>query len=283
VKFLILFVKGLAIGVANVIPGVSGGTMAFILGIYHQLTEAVGNLFIKPKKEYILFLLVVGFGGATGIVLFAKLFGWVLESEFLSQIVYFFFIGLILGSVPYVLSIHNDLKPSFARIGVFVIAIVLILFVSFISQSGEPVNSTEFDYSGVTLFYGLWLVLCGFLAAGSMVLPGFSGSALLIGLGEYANILGFVNERMLLPLGLVVLGSIPGVLIFAKLINYTLNKFPANTYYFILGLILASLIQIYQEINDFISFDVTISIVSIIMLIIGFASAYYISKIKKIK
>lgn len=288
---IILFFKGLVIGIANVIPGVSGGTMAFLLGVYDKLTDAIGNFLQKSenRKSFIMFLLILGFGGFVGIVLFAKLFTFLLKTEIYEQYTYFVFIGLILGSVPFIMKMHEDLKFSIKRGSIFAIAVVLILLTLLLGDSNQA--NVSFTSSGeifgifktvdLSFSYMIWLTFSGFLAAGSMILPGFSGSALLVSLGEYNHILQFVDERMLLPVALVALGAIPGVIFFAKIINIFLKKFPSETYYFILGLITASILQIINEISDTISFEIMHILISIVAFLSGIIISYFLSKIHK--
>lgn len=288
---LLLVLKGIAIGIANVIPGVSGGTMAFILGVYDKLTDAIGNFIQKPieRKKFIVFLLLVGIGVAIGIVLFAKIFTLLLKSNTSEQLTYFLFVGLILGSVPFIIKMHNDMNFTLRRGLVFIIAVLMILSTFFIDNGSQESltiasNGTMFGIFKsveISLRYGIWLIVAGFLAAGSMVLPGFSGSALLISLGEYNHILQFVDERMILPVALVALGAIPGVVIFAKLINWFLKKYTSETYYFILGLIAASIVQIFNEIGDTISFSTQNSLLSLLTFAIGVIISYFLSKIHK--
>lgn len=290
-KYFILYLKGVVIGIANIIPGVSGGTMAFIMNIYEELTDAIGN-FLKDKNKRIqkvIFLLVLGAGGLTGIIFFAKLFTYLLGTEIYKQHTYMFFIGLILGSIPFIIGIEKDMKINFRRIGLVVLAFVMIIVTSIFGGEGvvtiEPDVTSElfgvFKISGINIGYGLWLAICGFLAAGSMVLPGFSGSALLISLGEYRNILYFVDERLIVPVLLVAAGAVPGLVVFAKVINMALKRFPSETIFFILGLILASLYQIYLEVNEVFSFEISAIALSLISAVIGFCCAYFLSKIKK--
>lgn len=128
-QHIILFLKGILIGIANLIPGVSGGTMAFILGIYKDLTEAIG-FFLQnrsKRKSYSILLVTIGLGAIVGVILFARLFTFLLESPSSSQVTYVFFIGLILGSVPFVLNLHYDMKFNPRRISIAALASFLYL------------------------------------------------------------------------------------------------------------------------------------------------------------
>lgn len=320
-KMILIGLKGIVIGIANVIPGVSGGTMAFIMGIYDRLTEAIGDFFTnkEKRKEYFLFLLVIGSGAALGVVLFARLMENVLLLYF-KQPTYFLFAGLIAGSVPFIMKAQKDMKPTLPRIGMalvgFGIILALILFAP--SADGSITNkkntiqtdkttlveeartkmsnkianiatNIEIDKDTTTakmvepkfsVGYGLWLSTCGFLSAGSMIVPGFSGSALMLALGEYANVISFINNRTILPLGFFAFGAILGLLVFAKLISFFLKKFPSATYYFILGLIFASFYQLWLQVQADFTLAGLAGFWSILMFVVGFAGAFLLGKIK---
>jgi len=284
--------KGMAIGIANIIPGVSGGTMAVILGIYEQLTDAVGN-FLKEKNKIvkkIILLSTIGLGAAFAILIFARVFNtYLLPSPVLKQHTYFFFFGLILGSIPLITKLHHDMKISMTRVIMSLLAFVLVIITALMGGTGNesqvPINSekllgiftiTEFD-----LMNNLWLSFCGFLSAGSMVLPGFSGSALLISLGEYNNVVSYVDNRMVIPVIFVAIGVIPGIIIFSKLVSNMLKRYPSETYYFILGLLLASNFQIAKEIWDIFNIRIDVLSISILIGFLGAFVSFYLGKVKK--
>lgn len=278
ISSVILILKGIAVGIANVIPGVSGGTIAFILGIYEQLAEAIGNFVqnSEKRKEYFYFLSKIGVGGIIGIVLFAKLMIFLLKSPVSSQYTYSFFLGLIAGSIPFVINLGDNMRASLKKSGLAIIAVLLVMSVSFLGgekSSIENIGANSFDMQ-----YLLWLAVCGFLAAGSMVLPGFSGSALLISLGEYANILSFVDNRQILPIAAVGIGAIPGVVVFAKVISIFLKKYPNETYYFILGLLIASIFIIIEMILLAPVFDLSSIVISLFFVLLGFVVAFFSSR-----
>ncbi len=290
-KYFILYLKGIVIGIANVIPGVSGGTMAFIMNIYHQLTESIGN-FVQNKEKrlgYFIFLLIIAVGAITGIIIFAKLFSFLLKNELYKQLTYFFFIGLIVGSVPFILSLEKDMKINLKRIIAIITAFALIFSTTFFATENAAAANTEttgeflsvIKLSSIDFGYALWLFICGFLAAGSMVLPGFSGSALLISLGEYSNILFYVDERVIIPIAVVAAGAVPGIVIFAKVINIALKRFPSETIYFILGLIIASLYQIYLEMQAAFFYGFGALAYSAAAAAAGFAASFLLSRVKK--
>ncbi len=289
---IILFLKGILIGIANVIPGVSGGTMAFILGIYKELTEAVGFYFqnYSKRKSYTILLVTIGLGVIVGIILFARLFTFLLESPASFQITYVFFIGLILGSVPFVLSLHDDMKFNLKRISFAVLAFVLVLMTAYFGQKTGTGQFNEYEilYKAGDVFvltslnpiYALWLILCGLLGAIAMILPGFSGSALLVSLGEYYNILYYVDNRMLLQLIVLMIGVLPGLIIAAKVLNRLMEKYPPETYYFILGLIMASVVQVTLTILKSPVIDILTLFLCLVSLAVGLVTSYFMSRVK---
>ncbi|QEN04451.1 DUF368 domain-containing protein [Thiospirochaeta perfilievii] len=281
-KNIFLILKGMTIGIANVIPGVSGGTFAFIFGIYDKLTEAVGNFFTEPKKrkEYFFFILKVFVGAVLGILLFSRLLSYLLEySQVSREITYAFFIGLIGGSIPFIIKSHSDMKPNIIRILLLFVGIALILLTIIFNQ--ESSSSVEDHNSPLRL---IWLYICGLFSGGSMIVPGFSGSALLVSLGEYETVvttyLGSI-KTYILPILVFSLGAASGIVLFAKIVEVCFKKFKSGTLYFILGLIAASLIQIVSKTKD--GFDTSfIALLGVtIALISGFFLAYLTSRIKK--
>jgi putative membrane protein len=281
VESIKIILKGMTIGLANVIPGVSGGTFALIFGIYDKLTEAIGNFFInrEKRKEYFFFILKVFVGAAASILLFAKALTFLLEYNQVSrQITYFFFIGLIGGSIPFIVKSHTDMKINIKRVLVLLVGIGLILFTIIVKgESSGEINHT----SPLRL---LWLFLCGLFSGGAMIVPGFSGSALMVSLGEYENIVGLYLGDIrgyIVPIIFFSLGAASGIIVFAKAVEVCFKKFKAETLYFILGLIGASLIQIILKTSTGFNFNIIPVLGVAISLGAGFALAYFTSKIKK--
>lgn len=281
-KSLYLILKGMTIGIANVIPGVSGGTFAFIFGIYDKLTEAIGNFFTdsKRRKEYFFFLVQVIGGAVLGILLFAKLLGFLLEYNQISrQITYAFFIGLIGGSIPFIVKSHHDMKPNFKRILILLVGMILIIFTIVFNQDKGGVVT---DHTNPLRL--IWLFLCGLFSGGSMIVPGFSGSALLVSLGEYETVvttyLGDI-KTFIVPIIVFSFGAASGIVVFAKIVEVCFKKFKSSTLYFILGLIIASLIQIVTKTSTGFETGVLALLGVTSALAVGFFLAFLTSKIKK--
>lgn len=285
------FFKGMVIGVANLVPGVSGGTMALVMGIYERLIEAIGKFFTnkKKRKQYILFLLPVILGGIAAILLFARAFSFLLSSDIFSQPTFFFFIGLILGSLPFLVSIHYDMKIRPIRVLFFVIGLGLVVLITFFIGRDNNVDAFKINFTifniinitGISIKYGLWLFFCGIVTSSAMVIPGVSGSAILLGLGEYKNVLYFVNELMAVQLIIFGIGAIVGIFVCARLIDYCLKRIPSNTYYFIIGLVIGSIFQVIMQSLESFKLSLLPIMLSIAALGAGLAIAYGVSKIKR--
>jgi putative membrane protein len=257
--------KGAAIGIANIIPGVSGGTIALLLGIYTQLTEAIGNFFIaswKQKRRYIAFLLPLAVGAGVAILVFARVMEWLYESY--PQHVGFFFLGLIAVSLPTLL---KDMKEKPDRIswllcvGGFAVTLGLGIMDT-LSEEGETAAAV---LPTLDVLYGLKLFLSGALASASMVVPGISGSFIMLLLGEYHNILAFINAINVPVLAIFAAGAGIGVVLVAKLINLLLGKFYTRTMMFIVGLVVASLYVVWPGIT----FETIPLIINIATFLVG--------------
>jgi putative membrane protein len=266
------FFKGILIGISNVIPGVSGGTIVFILGIYDFLTEAIANYFScswTKRKEYTIFLLQIGIGVITGIVLFAKLIEYMYINY--PEQTSFFFIGLILLSIPIILKDSGEKLKTRGGFS-FCFGFFVILLLINLEKLGIS-NGTSFF---IGKYYYAKLFLCGAMAASAMVIPGLSGSMLLVLVGEYYNFLSFINNAVKLPLVVIGIGAIIGIISITKFINYMLNSHKNITIFFILGLIVASLFGIWP------SFSATFKPTNILSLLFGITLVFFSKKLKKV-
>lgn len=259
-----LYFKGIIIGIANIMPGVSGGTMAVVLGIYDQLLNALSNFFSVSKEEKIKilkFLLPILLGAFSGIILFSKILLYFYTTY--PRITGLFFIILIIPSIYLVI---KDEKLTFTKGFSFLLGFsITLLFVYFNLKTNRDIQpQLEILFTPV---YGIKLLLSGFVAAGAMIIPGISGSLLLLMLGEYHRILFYINSSLdtvvsffhssnnisfielifsssFLNLYVFTVGIILGILLFSKMISYMLSKHHGLTVYFIDGIILMSLIQL---------------------------------------
>ena len=275
---------GLVIGVANIIPGVSGGTMMVVLNMFDKIIGAVSE-FRKNIKGNILFLLQILIGAAVGIVLFSKGITFMLSNY--PMITNFFFIGLIIGSIPLVYKNAMAVKDTAAKgekakVGVgsviaFVLAFALLVIIAFTQASEGTVDiytvSVDFMLM-LKLFFG------GLIAAIAMIVPGVSGSFVMVLFGIYPLVAGAaavvfpINMDnwlgILFPIGIPAgLGILLGLLIGAKLIDVLLKRYTQQTYFGILGLLLGSLFDLWPGFQ----FNLQ-GLIAVLVCLFGFALAF---------
>ena len=254
-----LFLIGAAMGVANIIPGVSGGTIAVVFGIYEDLMNALGNFLTDRDNrwKYIKFLVLIFSGSLVAIVSLARLLSWAFEFYPLPTV--FFFLGLIIGSIPVVYKSHPEMKITSYRMLSFAAGLILVIVLALI-QEGRGEGGAGAVNLHADLLSLIYYIFSGAVAASAMIVPGVSGSFMLILLGVYWQVLGalsgltasLVEEGFsplmvdrLLVLGSLFVGVVIGILVFSKIMSWALKKYPASTMYLILGLIIGSIYQIY--------------------------------------
>ena len=259
-----LILKGIIIGIANIIPGVSGGTLAVILGVYDKLTEAIGNFLVVPMKkkmEYLKFLAQIGIGVVAGVILFAKLIEFAVTNY--PKITAGVFTLLIIPSIPYIVKGENK-KDKKNMIFLCLGGLLALGFIYADLVYGDKSGGTQVA-TVLTGGYLLKLLICGSVAAGAMIIPGISGSMLLLMLGEYYNVLGFINRFFtgiihigtyssfgaiidnlaIIQLAAFGIGILVGLVGIAKIINILLAKYRSSTLFFITGIIVVSIFQIW--------------------------------------
>ncbi len=238
-----LYAKGAIIGVANIIPGVSGGTLAVVLGIYDQLVAAISNLFTlsdMPRKGIVLFLAQLAAGACTSVFLLSNVIDYLYTSHMHPTV--FFFIGLIIGSIPSVMRQHTDMRPSASNVALLFIGILAILSLSLV-DAGESTEAESSTGAGLALLF-----VAGVAGAAAMIVPGFSGSFVLVAMGVYWTLIDAVRALDILTLIPSVLGGILGIGVVSKCLDRLLKAYPSQFYYCILGLIVASIYELYPGI-----------------------------------
>lgn len=270
-----LALKGFIIGVANIVPGVSGGTLAITLGIYEKLIGIISHFF-KNVKENIKFLLPIGIGAVLSILILSKVIAFSLENyPFPTTLL---FIGLILGGLPMLFSKikKGQKKGRLSNLLIFLITFSIVTIFGFMNTGNAMVNLSNVDIVGYILLF-----LVGMIAAATMVIPGISGSFMLMLLGYYKPIVNTISDLasfknildnilILLPFGI---GILVGIVLIAKLIELLLEKFPTKTYYGIIGFVISSIITIFLPLVN-VSYTIPSVIVGIILLLLGGVIAY---------
>ncbi len=265
-KALIKIIKGFLIGVAAVIPGLSGSVFAVVVGLYEDLLLAVSNL-RKNFRSSIRYLLPIVFGAALGVLLSTNLVLWVCETY--RQQSYFFFIGLVLGSWPLIWRKMKKIrwKPQYCLLTLAAFAGVLLLssYTSTLAKAGAE------DYVAISQLQGAGDILtvfgAGLFSCSLMSIPGVSGSILLMVIGQYGTVYHSVGQCADLLLFLLqgewsqagnaasgvlvalpfLLGAALGFLLVAKLLVSLLKKAEALTYYAVAGLIAGSVVTLFRD------------------------------------
>lgn len=259
-------IKGLLIGAGAIAPGVSGGALAVIMGVYEKMTYALSDLFKNFKKNFI-YLFPLGVGGVLGIVLFSKVMEY-LFAHFNVEIRYAF-IGLIIGTFPSLLRTAN--KKGFRKSYLVLLAIAfgVTVFLSYLegrTESAFMIGGNSFFHF---IFYGAVIGL------GSIV-PGISSSVMLIYLGAYEELLSAIssiNVKLLIPTGI---GFILSFLIIAKILSYLFDKAYGLTYYLILGFVIGSILPIFPGF----SFEMPY-LLGIVLMVGGALGVTYLSKFEE--
>lgn len=281
IKNIILFIKGFIMGIANIIPGVSGGTLAIILGIYEDFIGALSHFF-KNFKKNLLFILPVGLGILASIATMSGVIDYSLNHYTLATVL--FFVGLVLGGIPLLLNKVKGKKDSkpISNIIVFILTFSIVIFMAI----AKLIFSTKFSisFASMTVIGFILLFLVGILAAGTMVIPGVSGSLVLMLIGYYEPVIKTIkslvhfenvahNLAIILVFGAGILVGIVGI---AKLFEYLFKKHETITYYGVLGFIFASVIAI--PISTFTSISITFKVLELIIgtvcLLVGTVIAY---------
>ena len=247
--------QGMVVGIANIIPGVSGGTMMVAMGLYDKLIHAITHL-KSEFKESLKLLLPIFAGAGIAIVALSRLFEFLLETYPIPT--NFAFCGLIAGSLPFIFKKVKGHKVTVGKIIPFLIFFGVVIVMALLGETGGNSADVSFGLVNVIKLFGV-----GVIAAATMVVPGVSGSMMLMLLGYYDTILKTINDfvdalvkfdmgglttgvGVLAPFGI---GVVIGIFLIAKLIEFIFSKAEIHAYYGIIGLILASPIAILMKTN----------------------------------
>ncbi|EPF29404.1 DUF368 domain-containing protein [Treponema medium] len=283
ISLLKLFGVGVFIGIANVVPGVSGGTIAVICNVYDKLI-ILSSLNLKRIKEAWQDILSLALGIGAGIVLFAKVIT-LLYRAYPAQ-TSAFFIGVVVGSIPFLFRkaragipvdavAENGSMASRWLYGTLccgVAGFALMLGMFFLQRRGVQAAAVVTAFS---LPFAAKLVVMGALAAVAMLIPGISGSFVLLILGVYPTVLQAVADFNMLLLIPIALGVGAGLVFGARMIAVLLERFPAPMYAFILGLVAGSILYLYSSTS---CQPFTMRVISGIVCVIGYAAVSFFSR-----
>lgn len=275
--------RGVVIGIANVIPGVSGGTMAVSMGIYDKIIFAITNL-KKDFKNSVKTLLPYIIGMLIGIVGLAFLIEMLFDKYKIPTVMAF--LGLILGGLPPIVKKVENEKFKVTHLISFAIFVAIIVFPTLLTSTNNTMVEIDFGIGSVVL-----MLVLGFVSAGTMVIPGVSGSMVLMMLGYYETIIQTINSfikavtsfdfgtvlssiQILIPFGI---GVIIGIFVVSKIIEILLRKYPNTTYWGIIGLVVASPVAILYPTN-FLEVGIGTILVSLVTFAAGFFTVLKLSK-----
>ena len=281
IKSIKLFFKGFIMGIANIIPGVSGGTLAIILGIYERLLEAISHFF-KNFKDNLKFLIPVFLGIGVSLITMSNIIDYSYKHYPLPTTI--FFVGLVLGGIPLLINKtkKEKTKNKVVNIIAFILTFSLVLIMAFADKIFG--SSKEVILSNMSLVGYIKVLLVGCIASATMIIPGVSGSLVLMLLGYYYPVISLIKDlthfNNLIGNGIILgvfgIGVLLGLVLIAKLLEYLFKKHAKATYYGVLGFIFASLIAIPASSFKVITNNISVAhiIISIITLLSGMFIAY---------
>lgn len=273
VEYLKYFLCGLIFGTANVIPGVSGGTMLVVFGIFDRLTDAISG--IKKIFKNFPFLLTFALGAGAGILVSAK----VISQMFVSFGVQtnMFFIGLILGGIPLIYRLGTaEKKPKPLCIVPFVIAMAFVIALAVLEKL-NIFSLTAETVEGFDPVFSLKMVGSAALAAVTMIIPGISGSFVMMLLGVYETIIGALSTLNFYVIIPFAIGAVVGIVVGAKLISMLIAKNRLMVYSALMGLVIGS---VYAILPDGFGFNLQTGY-GFVFLLLGVVASVLIEKLGK--
>lgn len=271
-------------GIANIIPGVSGGTIALIVGIYEDFINAISHFFTNLKKN-ISFLIPVFIGMGLSILLLSKVIDYSYKHYPLA--VTLFFMGLVIGGVPLIIKSIKNCKDRDKNINSF-LTIITFIFVIFFAMAPVLFNmDSKTEFGNLNMNGYILLFIVGIISSATMIIPGISGSLVLMLLGYYYPIVSVIKDitnfdkfgSNIMILGSFGLGIVVGIIVIAKIIEYLFKNYKKSTYYAVLGFIVASVVAIpistMIKTSNF-SFNVLELVIGLILLIFGTFISYFL-------
>ncbi|EFH95260.1 hypothetical protein HMPREF0769_11470 [Staphylococcus aureus subsp. aureus MN8] len=259
--------KGFAMGTSDLVPGVSGGTIALLLGIYNQFIASISGIFSRRFWPSFTFLIPIIIGMLLAMGSLSNLFNYLLSQHHIPTM--FFFGGLIIGIVPYLLKISNYKTSFTTKHYMMVIAgIAILIVITLMNNSDKHAGETLTLSTGLIIKY----FIAGMCASSAMLLPGISGSFMLLVFGVYGTVMLAISEVVKLNFaGLPILlavgfGVLAGFIISSKIIQYFLTHHKLMTFALIIGFVVGSLFAVFPGLPT----NIVMWFVSLVVFIIGF-------------
>lgn len=277
------FLQGIVIGVANIIPGVSGGTMMVAMGIYDKLIHSITHL-RKEFKESLRFLIPIFVGVGAALVIVARILEFCFEMFPIQTNL--LFCGLIVGSLPFICTHVKGKKVTPGMMVAFLVFFAVVVAMALMGETEGAAADVSFSLMNVIKLFGV-----GIVAAATMVVPGVSGSMMLMILGYYNTILECINDTVdaltafdmgrimdnmlvLIPFGI---GVVIGIFLIAKIIEFIFERAETHAYWAIVGLIVASPIAILWK-TDWSGFSIVAILTGAVTFAIGWIVAGKLGK-----
>lgn len=254
--YVINFIRGFFMALADSVPGVSGGTIAFIMGFYNDFINSLNALTSTKKtdvakKDALLFLLKLGVGWVIGMVLSIFFIASIFDKEIYK--ISSLFTGFIIFSIPIIISEDKKaLKKNYGYIIYTILGIAIVAAITYFNPATGAAKGTSLVLNEFSLPLALYVFVAGMIAISAMVLPGISGSTLLLIFGLYAPVVSAVKEVLTfnfsyLPMLIVFgLGVITGIITTIKLIKFLLSNYRTQMIYFIIGLMIGSIYAVFM-------------------------------------
>lgn len=268
--------KGFAMGTSDLVPGVSGGTIALLLGIYNQFIASISGIFSRRFWPSFTFLIPIIIGMLLAMGSLSNLFNYLLSQHHIPTM--FFFGGLIIGIVPYLLKISNYKTSFTTKHYMMVIAgIAILIVITLMNNSDKHAGETLTLSTGLIIKY----FIAGMCASSAMLLPGISGSFMLLVFGVYGTVMLAISEVVKLNFaGLPILltvgfGVLAGFIISSKIIQYFLTHHKLMTFALIIGFVVGSLFAVFPGLPT----NIVMWFVSLVVFIIGFIVSLTLGRI----
>ncbi|MHB1293597.1 MAG: DUF368 domain-containing protein [Anaerolineae bacterium] len=248
-RYLVLVLTGIVYGLTHIVPGIGGALVLILMGVYEQFVDAVGNFFTRRDrwKEYIPFLASIGIGMVIGLLAFARVFTALLERFPVPTMC--FFMGLLVGSIPRIFRLHQDMRVTPGRVAAALFGIAIMVGM-------RTLQNLELRSGAVTDIQTLgglaYHTLSCFAAGGASVTPGMDGSTVFLVAGIYGSIMEalsgltefLIDWRTLIA---TAIGAAAGIIVFSKLIDMAIHHIPSLTYYCVLGLLAGSVYALWPQ------------------------------------
>ena len=290
--YILNFIRGFCMALADSVPGVSGGTIAFILGFYDDFVNSLNNLISSDKNGRIIalkFLAKIGIGWIVGFILSVSFITSIFEKNIYQ--ISSLFLGFIISSIPLIVKSERKILIGNKRNAIFlIIGIIVVVAMTYFNPVTNIGQSFSLKSENLNLLFIAYIFISGMVAISAMVLPGISGSTILLIFGLYAPILTAIEQVIRLNFdylpAILIFGSgiLIGILITVRIVRYLLRSFRSQTIYCIIGLMVGS---IYSVIMGPMSLEVSkapmnLSTFNIVFFAIGCILVPLLEKLKEV-